>query len=82
MTKLLFRIGCAGALLLILSGIAFAQNNHEKYVKNYTGTESCTICHKDAAREMAESLHYLQLGEPRFIVDWPSGKLAGMMDTY
>jgi hypothetical protein len=40
------------------------------------------MCHKDAAKEMTESLHYLQLGEARFLVNWPKDKLAGMMDTF
>lgn len=66
----------------IFSGSAFAQSKHEKFVKNYAGTETCTVCHKNSAKEMAESLHYLQLGEPKLLVDWPKGKLAGMMDTF
>jgi len=82
MKKLFFIISCAVAVVFIFSGIALAQNKHEEYVKSYTGTESCTMCHENAAKEMAESLHYLQRGEPRFLIDWPKGTLAGMMDTY
>jgi hypothetical protein len=82
MKRLWFGISCYLAFAVILSGTALAQNKHENFVKSYTGTESCTMCHKEAAKGMSESLHYLQLGEPQFLVNWPKGKLAGMMDTF
>ena len=75
-------MSCIMAFIVVFSGLALTQNKHEKLVKGYTGTESCSVCHKNSAKEMAESLHYLQLGEPRFLVNWPKGKLAGMMDTF
>lgn len=82
MKKMFCCMSCILAFVVIFSGLALAQNKHEKFVKNYTGTESCSICHKDSAKEMTESLHYLQLGEPRLLVNWPKGKLAGMMDSF
>lgn len=82
MKKFLFCMSCMLAVIVIFSGLALAQNKHEKFVKNYTGTETCSMCHKNSAKEMAESLHYLQLGEPKFLANWPKGKLAGMMDTF
>jgi nitrate/TMAO reductase-like tetraheme cytochrome c subunit len=82
MRKMFFCIICLMAFFVIFSGLALAQNKHETFVKSYAGTESCSMCHKNSAKEMAESLHYLQLGEPRFLANWPKGKLAGMMDTF
>ena len=70
------------ACMVILSGLVVAQNKHSEFVKSYTGTESCSTCHKSSAVEVAESLHYLQLGEPRLVVNWPKDKLAGMMDSF
>jgi len=82
MKKLLFSLCCIAGFAFLFSGMALAQNKHEKFVKGYTGTDSCVMCHKNAAKEMAESLHYLQLGEPKLLANWPKGKLAGMMDTF
>ena len=76
-------ICCFVACMLLFSGLSMAQNKHETYVRSYTGTESCSACHKDSAKEVAESLHYSQLGEPRLVVNWPKDKpLAGMMDSF
>jgi nitrate/TMAO reductase-like tetraheme cytochrome c subunit len=74
MKKLLFGISCTVALVFIFSGMASAQNKHEKFVKSYTGTESCSMCHKNSAKEMAESVHYLQLGEHRFVAKLAQGE--------
>jgi len=82
MKKICLGMCCFFACMVIFSGLAVAQNKHEKLVKNYTGTESCSTCHKSSAIEVAESLHYLQLAEPRLVVNWPKDKLAGMMDSF
>jgi len=73
---------CFIVWMVVFSGLAVAQNKHENFVKSYTGTESCTSCHKNSAMEVAGSLHYLQLGEPRLVVNLPKDKLAGMMDSF
>ncbi len=82
MKKVFFCICCIGAFVVLISGLALAQNKHEAFVKSYIGTDSCSMCHKNSAKEVAESLHYLQLGEPKFLVNWPKGKLAGMTETF
>jgi hypothetical protein len=82
MRKVWLGLCCFFACMVVFSGLSLAQNKHETYVKSYTGTESCSTCHKNSAKEVAESLHYLQLGEPRLVVNWPKGKLAGMMDSF
>jgi hypothetical protein len=86
MKKLLFCMSCILALIVIFPGLSRAQNKHEKFVKSYTGTETCSMCHKNSAKEVTESLHYLQLGEPKFLVNWPKdsqvGRMAGMMNSF
>ncbi|OPY77192.1 MAG: hypothetical protein A4E65_02878 [Syntrophorhabdus sp. PtaU1.Bin153] len=75
------------ALIMTEPGfVAGAPKDHTNLVTKYEGTESCTRCHRNTAKEVAESLHYLQIGEPRFLANWPkdapTGRLAGMMNSF
>lgn len=58
--------------------------SHAEYVTRYEGPRTCTAaaCHENAAKEVAESLHYQQRAVPRFLEGWEAGKLAGMMESY
>ena len=84
MEKPLVALGIA--LVFSLSGgQAYAVgSSHAEYVKKYEGTATCTVasCHKGAAKEVAESLHYQQRAVPQFLEGGEAGKLAGMMESY
>lgn len=83
-----------GGLLLIATlavalggvGVAFAQEggppDAHKAITDYTGPETCAMCHPDAAQEVVESLHYQQQGEVPYREGWEEGKLGGMYVTY
>ena len=69
------------SIMLSFSGAVSAAAGHADLTA-YEGTKSCTACHDKSAREVAESLHYQQVAEPKFLKDWPAGKPAGMMVSY
>lgn len=48
----------------------------------YTGPETCALCHAAAAQEVVESLHYQHQGEVPFREGWEEGVLGGMYVTY
>lgn len=75
---------CVIMLAMVLSVPCGAQtaNKHEKFVIKYEGTASCGRCHKEAVKNVVESLHYQQAAEPQFLEGWEKGKVAGMMVTY
>ncbi len=61
-------------------GTAPAQNvqpSHADKIGAYEGPQTCRGCHPEAFKAVAESLHYQQMAEPQFLVDWPKGQLAG-----
>ena len=74
--------GTVGAVVFIFSAqMATAQTrqpSHAGKISLYEGTQTCRDCHEAAVKEVAASLHYQQAAEPKFLVDWEKGKLAGM----
>ena len=54
------------------------QSSHADKISSYEGPQTCRACHENAVKEVAASLHYQQTGEPKFLVDWEKGVLAGM----
>jgi hypothetical protein len=82
MKILIIAVAVALALLVAAPEAPAAEGKHQKFVTKYEGTESCTRCHKNTAKDVAESLHYQQLAVPQFLEGWEKGKAAGMMNTY
>lgn len=82
MRRMLIVLCCLLATVFLLSGITSAATTHEKRISKFDGSGSCTVCHKNAAKEVVESLHYQQMAEPLSIEGWEKGKQAGMMVTY
>ncbi len=81
--KVFFAVLAIMVMLPVLApDVSAADNKHQKFVPKYDGTESCTRCHKNSAKEVAESLHYQQYAVPQFVEGWEKGKYAGMLDTY
>jgi len=70
------------ALLVAVPEAPAAEGKHQKFITKFDGTESCTRCHKNSAKDVAESLHYQQSAVPQFLEGWEKGKAAGMMNTY
>jgi hypothetical protein len=58
------------------------QLSHAGKISQYEGPQTCRGCHENAVKEVAASLHYQQAGEPKFLVDWEKGKLAGMTFSF
>lgn len=70
------------AALMFMPLQASAGVSHADKISSYEGTKTCAGCHPDSAKEVAESLHYQQEAEPKFLKDWPKGETAGMMRSY
>jgi hypothetical protein len=60
---------------------AGAPESHQT-ITEYSGPETCAMCHPDMPRQVAESLHYQQQGAVPFRQDWPKDVLGGMYVTY
>lgn len=75
-------------LLLSIGGasVAFGQEGGppaaHSAITEFTGPETCAMCHPDAAQEVVESLHYQHQGEVPFREGWEEDKLGGMYVTY
>ncbi len=74
--------GAVGAAVFIFSAqMAAAQTtqpSHADRINLYEGPQTCRACHENAVKEVAASLHYQQAAEPKFLVGWEKGNLAGM----
>lgn len=70
------------AVVMAAGASAHAAASHADRVKQYEGTKTCTACHPKSAKEVAESLHYQQQAEPKFLANWEKGEKAGMMLSY
>jgi hypothetical protein len=75
-----FFLGAFIAAVLI-NPLWAADSSHVGLV-SYEGPKTCAVCHPEAAKEVAMSLHYQMAEEPRFLDGWPKGKKAGMMFSY
>ena len=82
----LFVYGAVGAAFsLSFAQMGTAQTrppSHADRISRYEGPQTCRACHEDAVKEGAASLHYQQAAEPKFLVDWGKGNLAGMTLGY
>ncbi|MGZ6202025.1 MAG: hypothetical protein ACXWM6_10940 [Thermodesulfobacteriota bacterium] len=58
------------------------QPSHADKISRYEGPQTCRACHEKAVKEVATSLHYQQAAEPKFLVDWEKGNLAGMTFSF
>jgi hypothetical protein len=70
------------ALLFSAGPLSAAVTDHAPLIAKYEGTKTCLGCHENSAKEVAESLHYQQEAQPKFLKDWPADKPAGMMVSY
>ena len=70
------------ALLFSAGPLSAAVTDHAPLIEKYEGTKTCLGCHEYSGREVAESLHYQQQAQPKFLKDWPTDKPAGMMVSY
>jgi hypothetical protein len=82
----LFVYGAVGAAFsLSFTQMGTAQTrppSHADKISRYEGPQTCRACHEKAVKEVATSLHYQQAAEPKFLVDWGKGNLAGMTLGY
>lgn len=51
-------------------------------ISSFEGTKTCRMCHDQAVKDVAESLHYHQCGPAPFIRDIPKDQCAGQMETF
>lgn len=82
MKRLFSGAGSLLALLTLAMPVHAGVPSHADLIGKYEGAKSCAPCHKEAAREAAESLHYQHQAIPQFLADWEEGKPAGMMVSY
>ena len=70
------------ALLVLPSSVLADPPVPHQGITEYTGPETCAMCHPNAAQEVVNSLHYQMVGEVPYRVGWEEGKLGGMGSTY
>jgi hypothetical protein len=78
---------CLGFFLFLIGmsfvpRVSYAKTTHADRISAYEGTKTCLACHRQAAKDVAASLHYQQQGAVPYVKDWPAGKNAGMMVSY
>jgi hypothetical protein len=83
MRKFVFAILTAVCLLLVgaMTALAEAPDAHQA-IGEFTGPETCAMCHPNAAQEVVESVHYQQQAIPMYREGWPEGQAGGMYVTY
>jgi hypothetical protein len=67
------------------TGVAYAEGEPpaaHQAITEFTGPETCAMCHMTAAQEVADSLHYQQQGNVPFREGWEEGVLGGMYVTF
>ena len=70
-------------VLLFSTGPVFAAvTDHAPLITKYEGAKTCLGCHDKAGKEVAESLHYQQQAQAKFLKDWPADEPVGMMRNY
>ena len=80
--------GLLVAILVTLAagaGVAYAQGEPpeaHQAITEYTGPETCALCHVTAAQEVVESLHYQQQGAAPFLEGASEEINYGMYVTY
>jgi len=77
----------AAALLLWVVGAAAAQDGEgipiaHQVIPQYTGPETCAMCHAAALTEVVNSLHYQHQGAVPYREGWDEEVLGGMYVTY
>lgn len=89
MRKFIFFVGLVLLAFLIPFvggfGVVYADEGPSpahQAITEYTGPETCAMCHMTAAQEVVESLHYQHQGEVPYRVGWEEGVLGGMYVTY
>jgi hypothetical protein len=73
-----------GAVLGLTAAAVYADDPPAAHqaISEYTGPETCAMCHPTAAQEVAASVHYQQQAVPQLREGWPEGQLGGMFSTY
>ncbi|MCB2156441.1 hypothetical protein KQI84_16320 [bacterium] len=67
-------------LFCAIAAVAPAMTSHEGYFPNgYVDARSCIVCHKQAANEVIDSVHYAWRTE-NDTVEYPGGGAHGMID--
>jgi len=70
------------ALLFFANPLSAAVTDHGPLIAKYEGTKTCLGCHEKAGKEVAESLHYQQQAQAKFLKDTPADTSVGMMVSY
>jgi hypothetical protein len=70
------------ALLFSAGPLSAKVTDHAPLIAKYEGAKTCLACHGYAGKEVAESLHYQQQSQAKFLKDWPTDKPVGMMVNY
>jgi len=70
------------ALLFFANPLSAAVTDHAPLIAKYEGTKTCLGCHEKAGKEVAESLHYQQQAQAKFLKDTPADTPVGMMVSY
>lgn len=83
MRRILFTILMAVGLLAT-GGMAVWADPPDAHqgISEFTGPETCAMCHPNAAQEVVESVHYQHQAIPKYREGWPEGQPGGMMVTY
>ena len=75
-------LGFLLALLFSAGPLSAAVTDHTPLIAKYEGAKTCLACHENVGKEVAESLHYQQQAQAKFLKDWPADSPVGMMVNY
>ena len=83
MRRLVFTVVAAMGLLVMGGAVVSAgPPDVHKGIAEFTGPETCGMCHPNSAQEVVESVHYQHQAIPKYREGWPEGKPGGMLVTY
>jgi nitrate/TMAO reductase-like tetraheme cytochrome c subunit len=83
MRRIAFTVLMAIVLLVAGGTATWAQPpDAHQAMGEFTGPETCAMCHPNAAQEVVESVHYQQQAIPKYREGWPEGQPGGMYVSY
>ena len=75
-------VGSLAGAAAAASGSAKPPHSHAEEITAYEGSRTCAGCHPDTLKDVAQSLHYQQLGGAPFVSNAKAGPQVGMMGSY
>jgi hypothetical protein len=83
MSRKLLWLGAVLVAFLALPSLALADPPApHQALSSYEGPETCAMCHPNAGKEVAESLHYQHQAPPKFLDGADPNEPVGMLVSF